>query len=161
MTQSAQVHNLELLKRFHAALARYGLDAQTALGSAALEIRRVYDTLDDRLKFWQQQVFKRQEEVVQARASLSHARAMSEGRNTGCVEQELALRKAQERLREAEGKVTTTRRWKRELPEMIKDVEGPARVLSGFIEADLRQAIAQLETRIGALEAYMEMQEEG
>jgi hypothetical protein len=162
MTQSAQVYSIDLLKRLHAALARYGLDAQTALGTGASEVRRVHDTLHDRLKYWQQQVFKRQEEVVQARAALSHARALSEGRNTGCVEQELALRKAQERLREAEGKVVTTKRWQRELPELTKELEGPARVLSGFLEADLRQALVLLEGKIAALEAYVDaVKEEG
>ena len=155
MTQSAQVHSIDLLKRLHAALARFGLDAQTALGAGAAEIRRVHETLVDRLKYWQQQVNKRQEEVNQARAALSHARALSEGRNTGCVEQELALRKAQDRLREAEGKVITTRRWQRDLPELAKEFEGPARALSGFLESDLRQALVLLEGKIAALEAYL------
>src|ERR1051325_2864380 len=105
MTQSAQVHSIDQLKHLHTVLTRFGVDAETALGVGAASIRHVYDTLEDRLKYWQQQIFKRQEAVVQARAALSHARALSEGRNTGCVEQELALRKAQERLREAEGKL--------------------------------------------------------
>jgi hypothetical protein len=155
MSPSAQVHSIDLLQRLHAALARFGVDAQTALGAASAEVRRVHDTLADRLKYWQQQVNKRQEELGQARAALSHARALHRGESIGCVEQELALRKAQERLREAEGKVAVTRRWQRELPELIKDFEGPARGLSGFIEADLRQALALLESKIAALEAYL------
>ena len=76
-------------------------------------------------------------------------------RNVGCVEQELALRKAQEMLREAEGKVVTVKRWQRDLPQIVKDYEGPARVLSGFLEADMRQALVQLENKIASLEAYM------
>ena len=47
------------------------------------------------------------------------------------------------------------RRWQRELPELVKDFEGPARGLSGFLEADLRQALVVLENKIAALEAYV------
>ena len=155
MTPSAQVYSIDLLRRLHAALARFGVDAQTALGAASAELRHVHDTLADRLKYWQQQVNKRQEAVGQARAALSPARALQRGESVGCVEQELVLRKAQERLREAEDKVAVTRRWQRELPELTKDFEGPARGLSGFIEADLRQALVLLESKIAALEAYL------
>src|SRR5947207_14355942 len=110
MSQSAAVHSIDLLKRFHAVLARFGVDAQTALGAANLELLRTHNALEERLTHWQRQVIKRQEEMAQARAALSHARAMHEGQRVGCVEQELALRKAQERLREAEAKVATVRR---------------------------------------------------
>jgi hypothetical protein len=155
MSASAQVHSIDLLKRFHAVLTRFGVDAQTALGSAGMELIRVENTIVERLKYWQQQAIKRQEEVAQARSALSHARALAESRRTGCVEQELALRKAQERLREAEGKVVTTKRWLRDLPECVKEYEGPARSLSGFLEADLRQALVLLENKIATLEAYL------
>jgi hypothetical protein len=155
MSQSAQVHSIDLLERLHDALARFGVDALAALASGASEIHRVNDTLADQLKFWQQQVNKRHEEVGQARAALSHARAIHRGENIGTVEQELALRKAQERVREAEGKVVTIRRWQRELPELCKEFEGPARSLSGFVEADLRQALVLLENKVAALKAYV------
>jgi hypothetical protein len=155
MSESAQVHSIDLIKRLHAALARFAVDAGGALAEGAGEVRRAHDMLAERLKFWQVQVHKRQELVNQARANLSHARAMSEGRNTGCVEQELDLKKALERLHEAEAKVVTVRRWQRDLPELVKEFEGPARSLSGFLEADLRQALVLLENKVAALEAYV------
>jgi hypothetical protein len=161
MNPSAKVHSIDLLKRLQAALARFGVDAQTALGVGDGEIRRVHAALEERGKFWSQQVNRRQEEVAQARSALAHARAMHEGKKVGCVEQELALRKAQERLREAEGKVVAVRRWKRDLPEVLKDYEAAARALSGFIETDLRQAVALLEAKVAALEAYLDVKSEG
>jgi hypothetical protein len=161
MSTSANVHNIDLLKRLQAALARFGVDAQAALGLGDSEIRRVRAALEERGKFWQQQVHRRQEEVTQARAALSHARALHEGKKVGCIEQELALRKAQERLREAEDKVVTVRRWKRDLPEALKDYEAAARGLSGYLETDLRQAVALLEGKVASLEAYMDLQSEG
>jgi hypothetical protein len=155
MSTSAHVESLELLQRLHVALARFGADAQQALAAANLELRRVENALEERLKHWLLQVNKRQEDVNRARSELVFARAMHKGKTTGCVEQELALRKAQERLREAEAKVVVTRRWIREVPNLVKDYEGPARALSGYVEADLRMAVAQLESRIAAIEGYV------
>lgn len=154
MSQSAQVHSIDLLKRLHAALARFGVTAQESVAMADLEIRRVHDTLSDRARYWRQQVDRRHEEVARARAALSHARAASRGEGHGCVEQELDLKKAQQRLRDAEEKVAAVRHWQRELPELTKDYEGRARRLSGFLESDLRLALVLLENKVNALEAY-------
>lgn len=154
MNPSAQVHSIEKLEHFRAALARFGVDAQAALETAANEIRRAHAALEERLKFWQSQVIKRQETLAQARAALSHARAIHQGKSVGTIEQELAVRKAHDRLHEAEDKVSTVKRWQRELPLAVKDFEGPAHGLHGFLEADLRQAVVVLANRIEALHAY-------
>jgi hypothetical protein len=154
MSQS-RVYAVDLLKRLHAALARFGVDAQTALGAAALAIGRAFDMLEDRRKYWVQQVNRRQEEVSRARGDLIHARALHRGQSVGCVEQELALRKARQSLEQAEAKVVAVRRWQVALPDAVKDFEALARGLSGRLDADLRQSLALLEGKIGALEAYL------
>jgi hypothetical protein len=157
MSTAAHVESLELIGRLKAALTRFGADARAALAAAETELRRVENGLEERLKFWQAQVLKRQEDVNRARTDLSFARSLHQGKSTGCVEQELALKKAHLRLQEAEEKVVVTRRWIRDLPNHVKDYEGPARALAGFVEADLRQAVALLEGRIAALEAYVSL----
>jgi hypothetical protein len=154
MTQS-RVYEVDRLKGLHAALARFGVDAQTALGSAALAIGRAYDALEDRRKHWLQQTYRRQEEVSRARADLVHARALHKGQSVGCVEQELALRKARTGLEQAEQKLAAVRRWQLALPEAVKDFEALARGLSGRLDADLRQSLALLEGKIAALEGYL------
>jgi hypothetical protein len=154
MSQS-RVYEVGLLKSLHAALARFGVDAQTALGAAALAIGRASDALEDRRKHWLQQTYRRQEEVSRARADLVHARALHKGQSVGCVEQELALRKARLSLEQAEGKLAAVRRWQLALPEAVKDFEALARGLSGRLDADLRQSLALLEGKIASLEAYL------
>lgn len=154
MSHSANVESVELIKRVHAALAQFGNGAQTALGLASMEILRVKNALEERRKFWATQVPRRQEEVTKARSDLSYARSLNRGQGGGCVEQELALRKAMERLREAEDKLTATRRWQRDLPLALKDYEGLARGLSGRLEAELRQSLVLLENKVASLEAY-------
>jgi chromosome segregation ATPase len=158
MSQSAQVQSLDALKALHAALARYGPEALGALGAAEMEIRRAFDSLHNQLKHWQRQVEKRHEDVGRARGDLAHARALRQGERSGYVEQEIALRKAQNRLREAEEKVATVKRWLLHLPQAITEYEGPARRLAGFLDANLKQALALLNNKIDILEAYMAVQ---
>jgi chromosome segregation ATPase len=158
MSQSAQVQSLDVLKAMHAVLARYGPEALGALGAAEMEIRRAFDNLHNQLKHWQRQVEKRHEDVGRARADLAHARALHQGERHGYVEQEIALRKAQNRLREAEEKVVTVKRWLLHLPQAIHEYEGPARRLAGFLDANLKQALALLNNKIDILEAYMAVQ---
>jgi hypothetical protein len=155
MSQSAQVHSLDLLRRLHDVLARFGVTAQESLCMAESEIRHVHDALTDWLRYWRQQTEKRHEDVARARAALSHARAANKGQHAGCEEEELTLRKAQERLRQAEEKVVTVRRWQRELPDHVKDYEGRARGLSGFLDGDLRRALVLLQNKVATLEAYL------
>jgi chromosome segregation ATPase len=155
MSQSARVHSLDALKALHAALARYGPEALEALGAAEMEIRRVFDFLHTQLKHWQRQVEKRHEDVNRSRADLAHARALRQGERSGYVEQEIALRKAQDRLREAEQKVTVVKRWLLHLPQAVHEYEGPARRLAGLLDTDMKQGLAVLENKIAVLEAYM------
>jgi len=158
MSQSARVQSLDAIKALHASLARYGPEALEALGAAEMEIRRVFDNLHNQLKHWQRQVEKRHEDVGRARSDLAHARALNKGERIGCSEQEIALIKAQKRLREAEEKVATVKRWLLHLPQAIHEYEGPARRLGGFLDADLKQGLALLNNKIDILEAYMAMQ---
>jgi chromosome segregation ATPase len=155
MTQSARVNSLDALKALHAALTRLGPEGQEALGAADMEIRRVFDFLHDQQKYWQRQVEKRQEDFNRARADLVHARALRQGERSGYVEQEIALHKARARLREAEEKVVTVKRWLVHLPQAINEYEGPARRLAGLLDADLKQGLAMLDNKIALLEAYM------
>jgi hypothetical protein len=157
MSVSANVRSVDRLARLREALARFGVDAQAALAAADQAVRRAEQQLEERLDYWRQMVHRRQEEVAQARAALSHARALHDGQSVGCVEQELELRRAQLRLREAEDKVTITRRWLLQWPVLVKELEASARSLSGFVEADLRQGVVLLDNKVAALQAYQQV----
>ena len=155
MRQTARVESVEALEVLRAALAKFAVAAQGALGSAAAEIQRTLAWLDSQRKHLQAQVLRRQEEVLRAKSELAQRRwGHDKGQGRGATEQEIALKKAQHRLREAEEKVAAVRRWQRLLPDAIKEYEGPARQLGGMVDADLRHSLALLDKGIAALEAY-------
>jgi DNA repair exonuclease SbcCD ATPase subunit len=156
MSQSARVSSIEAVKAFREALCTFSEDAQRALCAADQEIRRTLDGLQARLQYWQRMVRECQEEVTRAKTALIQRRwGHHEGRGPGTTEQEIALRKAQARLKEAEAKVETVRRWQLQLPQAIHEYEGPARQLAGWLDADLRHVVAILDQRLAALEAYV------
>jgi hypothetical protein len=156
MSQSAHVHSLDAVKAFREALCRFGVDAQSALAAADHEVRRTLDGLQARLEYWQRRVRECQEEVTRAKTALIQRRwGQQDGKGPGTTEAELALRHAQERLREAEAKVEITRRWQRQLPQAVREFEGPARQLGGWLDCDLKYVLALLGSKIESLEAYV------
>jgi hypothetical protein len=155
MTQAAHVTSIEALEQLRAALVKFGTDAQAALCAADLDIRRTLDGLEQQLKRWQTELRVRQEDVVRAKAELARRKwGHRDGGGPGTTDQEIALAKAQQRLREAEEKIETVRRWQRLLPREVHDYEGPARTLAGWLEANLRTTTTILASKIAALEAY-------
>jgi hypothetical protein len=156
MSGSARVSSLDALRQLKEALCAFGVDAQEALGVAAMEIRRTQEWLREQLKHWQRVVRERQEELARAKSELAQRRwGYTEGRGPGTTEQEIAVRDAQQRLRQAEDKVETVRRWILQLPREVNEYEGPARSLAGLVDADLRHAVAVLDNKLAALEAYV------
>jgi len=156
MSQSANVRSIEVLRQLRTALSSFGEDVQEALAAAEQEIRRTTDWLQRQLEYWLRQVRDRGEEVARAKAALVQRRwGHRDGRGPGTTEAEIAVKEAQHRLREAEAKLQAVRRWINLLPREINDYQGPARRLGGFLDADLKHALAILESKVASLEAYV------
>ena len=155
MSESAQVSSIDALRQFRAKLCEFGVNALESLAAVEMEIRHVQDWLTQQVKNWQLQVRDRGEDVARAKAALvRHKWGSKDGKGVGTTEVELEVKKAKRRLEEAEAKIEVTRRWQRQLPKAVHDYEGPARQLTGYLEADLKQVMAMLDRMTNALEAY-------
>jgi hypothetical protein len=156
MSDIARVDSIDALKQFRAKLCEFGVDAHESLAAVESEIRHVQTWLAERLKYWQLQVRDRGEDVSRAKAAfVRHKWGSKDGKGVGTTEVEMELKKAKRRLEEAEAKAEVTRRWLRELPHSIHEYEGPARQLTGYLEADLKQDLAMLDRMTAALEGYV------
>jgi hypothetical protein len=114
------------------------------------------DWLRERVKFWQLQSRERGEDLARAKAALiRHKWGSKDGKGVGTTEVEMEVKQAKHRLEEAEAKLEVTRRWQRDLPKEVHEYEGPARQLTGYLEADLKQVLAMLDRMSGSLEAYV------
>jgi chromosome segregation ATPase len=155
MGPAANVQSIAALETYRAALAEFAVKASDTLAGAEITIRRNMDHLRERHRFWIREHQKRQEELNRVRSALSLARAMKETGRARAGELEIDLRKAMRRVREAEEKIETCARWLRTLPDALRDYEGPARKLQGFLESDVQQALGMLENKVRSLEAYL------
>jgi hypothetical protein len=159
MADSAHVTSIEALEEFRAKLCNFGVDATNALAGLAMQVRRVFEWLDEQTAYWQKEIRIRQEEAGRAKAQLLQRQGMggARGEGPGYTEQKIALEEALERLREAGQKLENCRHWAVTLPREVNECEGPARQLAGMLEADLRKAVALLEQKIRSLEEYVQI----
>jgi hypothetical protein len=158
MNPSAHITSYEALPRLHDALAKFAAKGQEALAVADAETRSAVDKVRERLLYWQRQVSRCNEEVNKARSDLVFRRSLNkDGKRTGCAEQEIALARAQQRLREAEEKIVVCRRWLTHLPEAIQEFQRLARQLAGTLDADMKVSLTILQNKIAALEAYADL----
>jgi hypothetical protein len=156
MIQAADVRSIEEVRDLHAHVCKFRTDAQDALAAVELTIRRASDYLTEKREFWQRAIRKCEDEVFQAKQELKQRQYVGfDGRVPDCTVQEENLKKAQGRLRYAQDKAETVRKWMSRLPKAVGEVyEGPARHLAALLEGELPRALALLERRIQSLEEY-------
>jgi hypothetical protein len=155
MSEFARVTSIEALKDFRADLCTFGERAQEGLSSVQMQIQRAFDWLDQQAKDWRREVRRWEEAVAQARAELARRKMIRIGdRAPDCTEQEDILRAALRRLDEAEDKLAKTSRWLPHFRRAVEEYQGPARQLAGFLEGEQPRALALLDQKIDALEAY-------
>src|SRR5262249_55589365 len=112
MSRSANVQSIQTLKDFKLAMIAFGEDARNALSGVEMDLRKMRDWLErDQLGYWQMQIKRRDQEVMQARADLHRRKISQQGSDAvSDSEQKEALREAMKRLRFAEEKVALIKR---------------------------------------------------
>lgn len=155
---SAQLHSLEKLLDFQAALATFTHHAKEAISAMEVDIRRTLQWLEQQLAMWHAEVRRAEEEVFKAKQELAQRRMIRVGdRQMDTTEQEIALAKAQRRLAHGEEKQAACRRWLRKLPEAIDEYQGFAVNYQSILECDVPRMHAFLDRKMDLLEAYMQV----
>ncbi|MGO9470272.1 MAG: hypothetical protein ACLQVF_39755 [Isosphaeraceae bacterium] len=158
MSRSANVLSTDTLKDFKITLCNFGEEARNALSGVEMELRRTRDWLErDQLGYWQAQVKRRQEELMQARADLHKRKISQQGSDAvSDAEQKEALRDAQRRLRTAEEKVDLIK--KKLIPYLtheIAEYHAHAQPLGDHLSGGFERSIAAMEKMVAALESYL------
>jgi hypothetical protein len=157
MSSPAHVQSLAALADFRAAVVTFRAEAQDALASLKMDVNRAIDWLADQRRFWEKAVRECYDEVVHAKAELVRKEMVPPGeRQPDTSQQEEDLRRAQARLRHAEEKVETCRKWVPTLQRAIDEYDGPVRRLGSRAEIELPKATAALERLLAQLEAYID-----
>ncbi len=159
---SAQVHAVQQLADFKAALQTFTDKAKDALSGNQMELRRTQDWLESQLALWKSEIRHAEDAVFQAKSELARRKMMKVGdRPPDTTFQEKELRKAQARLAYAEDKRDKTKHWLRRLPDDIEAYDGQARPFQDVLEHDLAKMISFIEQKIVALEEYQRINPSG
>jgi hypothetical protein len=158
MSRAANVLSTQTLKDFKVSLVNFGEEARNALSGVDMELRRTRDWLErDQLGYWQAQVKRRQEEMMQARADLHKRKIPQQGSDAvSDTEQKEALRDATKRLRVAEEKVDLIK--KKLIPFLnheIAEYHSHAQPLGDHLSGGFERSIGAMEKMVVALESYL------
>ena len=155
---AAQVHAVQCLVDFKAALQTFTDKGKDAMSSNQMEIRRALDWLDSQMQLWKGEIRRAEEAVFVARSELTRKKMMRiSDRPPDTTEQEKALRKAQARLAHAEEKRDNTKTWIRNLPDAIEEYDGQARPFTDMMDHEMVKMIGILDQKVAALDAYRQI----
>ncbi len=157
MSRTANVQSVQTLKDFKVAMITFAEDARNALSGVDMDCRRMRDYLErDQLGYWQAQVKKRNEEVMQARSDLHRRKISQQGSDAvSDTEQKEALREAMRRLRVAEEKVALVKRLIPQLHHAIAEYHSHSQPLGDHLTGGFERSVQTLERMVLALEAYI------
>jgi hypothetical protein len=157
MSRSANVLSLQTLKDFKNVMITFAEEARNSLGGVDMELRRMRDWLErDQLSYWQTQVKRRNEELMQARSDLHRRKITQQGSDAvSDADQKEALREAQRRLRVAEEKVALVKKLIPMLHHAIAEYHSHSQPLGDHLAGGFERSVAGLEKMITALEAYL------
>jgi hypothetical protein len=159
MSQGANVRSVDAIRDFKVALINFAEEAQIALGSVEMEIRQIRNwLLRDQLTFWQSQIKRGQERVSMARADLFRRKlSQSSSDAISDTEQKEALRDAERKLREAEEKVITIKKWIPILEHALSEYHSQSQPLGDRLSGRFTATLSLLDRMLDTLDAYLAM----
>jgi hypothetical protein len=160
MPGSAKLQSIDAVAAVSTALRCFEEEAVATLGDLDLEIGRILRWIDhDRKDYWKDQLRRGYEKLSEARINLERRRVLATSDlGPSCHEEQKALEAAKRRVRLAEEKIETVRRWSHVIDRELIEFRAALNQLAGWLEADLPQAQALLKRMIQALTRYVALQ---
>jgi hypothetical protein len=157
MSRSANVLSVQTLKDFKNVMINFAEEARNSLSGVDMELRRMRDWLErDQLGYWQAQVKRRNEELMQARSDLHRRKISQQGSDAvSDSDQKEALREAQRRLRIAEEKVALVKKLIPVLHHAIAEYHSHSQPLGDHLTGGFERSVATVERMITSLDAYL------
>lgn len=160
MNRSAQVHSVDAIDQFRAALGVFGEEVGQALSAVRTDLQRFTNWLEhDQLKYWQREIRAREERVAEAKNDLHRclSATIDPNRTPSCLQEKKLLAIAKQRLDEAERKLAAVRHWIVAVRQAVIDYHARAEPLATAAAADVPRAIAELARTVDRLTAYLHL----
>ncbi|HET6424303.1 MAG TPA: hypothetical protein VFG20_11505 [Planctomycetaceae bacterium] len=153
---SARVTSIDAIVAFRAAVIAFLDRGPAALGSLRQETHRTMMWLEqEQPRYWQEELRKGYDRIASARTALDACRMRTvAGHRSACIEEQVALRKAKERVDYCQEQADITRRWALRAREEADEFLGKIAPLDRSFQQDVPNMVAVLERMILAIEAY-------
>ncbi len=157
MSRTANVLSVQTLKDFKNSMINFAEEARNSLGGVEMELRRMRDWLErDQLGYWQAQVKRRSEILMQARSDLHKKKVSQQGSDAvSDADEKERLREAQRKLRIAEEKVSLVKKLIPALHHAIAEYHSHSQPLGDHLSGGFERALVGLERMTIALESYL------
>ena len=158
MSNSADIRDIQVLGDLKAAFGRFGEELQQILPALQKQFEEIQEQLDDRQKHWQRQADTAQEEVYEARRSLSECESQSDdedGNSPDCSVEEEQVADAERALAENEVNLETVKQWRHRVEGLIVDFQNDIYRLSNLAFSRSESAQAFLANKIEILNHYI------
>jgi hypothetical protein len=160
MAERAQVTSVEAIEAFRANLIVFLSKARPALEEISTDVLRTRLWLQhDQRRYWNNEFRIRSKKLERAQGELLSSRlsALDEPKSA----QQMAVRKAQEAVREAEAKLAMLKKWDRDLENRSEPFVKQVNQLHDYLTTDMSRAVAYLAEVIKSLEAYTDVPRPG
>ncbi len=158
MGTSARVTSVDAVSRFRQTLANFTEQISGALFSLRSEVLRTQEWIEHECpQYWRVQSRLAFDSIAAARSSLETAKMRGKvaGHHPSCYDEQLALRKAKQRLQFANDQIEVARRWGNKFRHEAEEYKGILGKLQQLLDHDLVMLQATLDGMIRSLEAYL------
>ena len=152
----ARVQSTESLLQVRAALIQFAERSQGALASLRQETRQTLRWLqDEQPQYWQMELRRSFDRVASCRVSYETCRMRTiAGHRSACIEEKVALQRAQRRLEYVQEQINVTRRWGIQAADQANEFFGKIGPLERSLDYEIPAMLAALERMLSAIEAY-------
>jgi hypothetical protein len=154
----ARVLDITAIERFKAGLAEFGDTVKIGLYEADSEIQRSMIWIErDRIPHWRRQIQLRNEEVATAKSALFRKQMQGNDKDgrPSIVDEKIALERAKSRLKNADERHRSCRRWRNRLSQEFAIFKGHIQGLAAVAEREVPETIALMDRMLVNLEAYL------
>jgi len=152
---TVNVRSIDALEELQASLSRYADQSQTALAAVQREVQRTLEWLDERVRHWQTEVQRGQDEVRRTRAA--YERCMASGDRDhppSCGGEEQAIYDARRRLAQAEADARMAAEARKAVLAEAEAYQREAARLRALVQGDTPKAVATLRDKVAVLRSY-------
>jgi hypothetical protein len=156
MAERAQVTSVEAIEAFRAQLILFVSKARPTLEEISSELLRTRLWLqNDQRHHWDNELKQRTKKQERAQSELFGARISPLAEVNAA--QQMAVRRAQQAVRDAESKIALLKKWDRDLEDRSEPYIKQVNQLHDYLTTEMPRAVAHLTEIIKTLEAYSDV----